>query len=172
MNLTRRVFHVADDPALIARQLAGEDVAPDEVRYHYGVNTDAIISGRACTLGYTEEVLGPHLLVDYLDTIRVDDVRAGGFQVLVGGHAYGSGSSREVAVVAHRGAGIELIIADSFQRIFQENMVYGGMPFTTDRGVLQRLLNGEDIDTNALHADLPPFFRAVADIPPSRALGD
>jgi len=66
--------------------------------------------------------------------------------VVVGGDAYGSGSSREVAVVAHQGAGIELVVADSFQRIFQENMVYAGMPFTTDRGVVARLEAGEDVD--------------------------
>ena len=44
-------------------------------------------------------------------------------RVIVGGDAYGSGSSREVAVVAHQGAGIQLVVARSFQRIFQENMV-------------------------------------------------
>src|SRR5690606_5684876 len=63
---------------------------------------------------------------------------------------------------AHQGAGIELVVADSFQRIFQENMVYGGMPFTTDRSVLDRLSAGEDVDIDELNDQLPPFFRAVA----------
>lgn len=61
------------------------------------------------------------------------------------------------------GAGIELVIADSFQRIFQENMVYGGMPFTTDRTVLDRLKAGEELDVTSLYAALPPFFRAVSE---------
>ena len=122
-----------------------------------------MISGRACTLGYTGEILGPYFLENFLEAVGKDDVRAGGFQVVVGGDAYGSGSSREVAVVAHQGAGIELVVADSFQRIFQENMVYAGMPFTTDRGVVGRLQAGEEIDVTDLVEELPPFFRAVAE---------
>ncbi|GIW71249.1 MAG: hypothetical protein KatS3mg102_0791 [Planctomycetota bacterium] len=166
MKLTGRVLHLVDDPALLRAQLQGRDLSPAELtgaRYVYGVNTDAMISGRACTLGYTPEVLGPHFLADFLEVVREGEIQAGGFQVIVGGHAYGSGSSREVAVVAHRGAGIELVVADSFQRIFQENMVYSGMPFTTDRGVLARLQAGEEIALAELFRELPPFFRAVGE---------
>ena len=164
MKLNGRMLHLVDDAEAIQRQLQGEDlpVAPS-FDYTYGINTDLIISGRACTLGYTGEILGPYFLENFLDTVTKDSIRDGGFQVVVGGHAYGSGSSREVAVVAHQGAGIDLVVADSFQRIFQENMVYSGMPFTTDRGVLTRLANGEDVDTKEFYEPLPPFFRAVAE---------
>jgi 3-isopropylmalate/(R)-2-methylmalate dehydratase large subunit len=162
MKLTGRILHLVDDAAALRAQLAGQDLDVSGAEYVYGVNTDAMISGRACTLGYTGEILGPYFLENFLEAVDTDAVRTGGFQVAVGGHAYGSGSSREVAVVAHQGAGIELIVADSFQRIFQENMVYSGMPFTTDREVLARLQAGEDIDTEALFDELPPFFRAVA----------
>ena len=160
MKLTGRILHLTD-ASDIAAQMGG--AAPEGSEYHYGVNTDAMISGRACTLGYTPEILGPYFLENFLETVSKDDVRTGGYQVVVGGHAYGSGSSREVAVVAHVGAGIELVVADSFQRIFQENMVYAGMPFTTDRGVLDRLQAGEDVDVTSLSQALPPFFRAVSE---------
>ena len=164
MRLSRRILHLVDDPAKIRRQLDGIDFSPsDDSTYVYGVNTDAMISGRACTLGYTPQVLGPHFLEDFQDTIKEGEVKKGGFQVIVGGHAYGSGSSREVAVVAHQGAGIELVVADSFQRIFQENMVYSGMPFTANRHVLDQLEQGEDVDLRQLATALPPFFRAVAE---------
>ncbi len=162
MKLTGRVLHLVDDPTALGRQLAGELLGESDPDYVYGVNTDAMISGRACTLGYTPEILGPYFLQDFRDVVPERGVQRGGFQVVVGGHAYGSGSSREVAVVAHQGAGIELVVADSFQRIFQENMVYSGMPFTTDRSVLERLEAGEEVDTAALADELPPFFRAVA----------
>ena len=147
MKLSGRVLWLTKDPALLRAQLEPEGRAftvaePPEL--HYGVNTDAIISGAACTLGYTPQILGPHFLETFQEVIAADQVRKGGFQVVVGGDAYGSGSSREVAVVAHRGAGIELVVARSFQRIFQENMVYSGLPFTTDFGVLERLMAGED----------------------------
>lgn len=162
MLLSRRVLHLVDDAALLRAQLDGVDLHAPEASYVYGVNTDAMISGQACTLGYTPEILGPHFLAHFLETVEEGDVQRGQFEVIVGGAAYGSGSSREVAVVAHRGAGIRLVVADSFQRIFQENMVYSGMPFTTDRGVLERLQAGEDVDLAALASDLPPLFSAIA----------
>lgn len=163
MKLTGRILHLVDDPAALRSQLDGQDLVGAPGAYTYGVNTDAMISGRACTYGYTGQILGPFFLESFQEVVRKDDVRTGGFQVIVGGHAYGSGSSREVAVVAHQGAGIELVVADSFQRIFQENMVYSGMPFTTDRSVLDRLTAGEDVDVRSFFADLPPFFRTVAE---------
>lgn len=162
MKLTGRVLHLVDDATSVRRQLDGEDLVPSGVPYTYGVNTDLMISGQACTLGYTGEILGPWFLHNFLETVGQGDVKAGGFQVIVAGDAYGSGSSREVAVVAHKGAGIQLVVADSFQRIFQENMVYDGMPFTTDRAVLTRLQGGEDVDVAELVGALPDFFRAVA----------
>lgn len=165
MKLSGRCLWLTEDADLVARQLGGEDLdlSPhDPPPMHYGVNTDAMINGAACTLGYTGEILGPYFLQNFKESIAKDGVKDGGFQVVVGGDAYGSGSSREVAVVAHQGAGIELVVAKSLQRIFQENTVYSGLPFTTDFGVLQRLLDGEDVDLGALADELPPFFRAVA----------
>jgi 3-isopropylmalate/(R)-2-methylmalate dehydratase large subunit len=161
MKLTGRILHLKQDAADLRAQLTGADTH-SQADYVYGVNTDGMISGRACTLGYTPDILGPYFLENFLETVSESDVKNGGFQVIVGGEAYGSGSSREVAVVAHRGAGIELVVADSFQRIFQENMVYSGMPFTTDRGILTPLAAGEDIDLATLFEALPPFFRSVA----------
>lgn len=162
MKLTGRVLTLTEDPKLISAQLAGDEVQTGGEALHYGVNTDAMISGQACTLGYTPEILGPYFLENFKETVAKEGVKGGGFQVVVGGDAYGSGSSREVAVVAHQGAGIELVVARSFQRIFQENMVYGGMPFTTDFGVVDRLKAGEDVDVTEFYDALPPFFRQVA----------
>ncbi|MEL6344605.1 MAG: aconitase family protein [Myxococcota bacterium] len=162
MKLTGRILTLSDDPTLLERQLNGEVVVPGAPALHYGVNTDAMISGRACTLGYTPEILGPFFLENFKEVISAGDIQHGGFQVVVGGDAYGSGSSREVAVVAHQGAGIELVVARSFQRIFQENMVYAGMPFTTDFSVLGRLQAGEEIDVSEFHDALPAFFRQVS----------
>ncbi len=163
MKLTGRILLLCDDPQLVEAQLQGKDLAWTGQPLHYGVNTDLMISGAACTLGYTGAVLGPWFLENFKEVVRKDAVADAGFQVIVGGDAYGSGSSREVAVVAHSGAGIELVVAKSFQRIFQENMVYGGMPFTTDFGVIDRLRGGEDVDTRDFFVALPTFFRAVAE---------
>jgi 3-isopropylmalate/(R)-2-methylmalate dehydratase large subunit len=172
VKLTGRILHLVEDRALLRAQLDGAPLPAGDHAYVYGVNTDDMISGKACTFGYTGAILGPWFLETFRDVVQQGEVAAGGFQVIVGGHAYGSGSSREVAVVAHQGAGIELVVADSFQRIFQENMVYSGMPFTTDRSVLARLANGEDVDVAAFADDLPPFFRAVSRAGGLLAYGD
>ena len=164
MKLRGRILWLTEDPQLVAGQLAGEEIGASAARVpalHYGVNTDAMISGAACTLGYTGPILGPYFLENFKEHVQKDSIRLGGFQVVVGGDAYGSGSSREVAVVAHQGAGVELVVARSFQRIFQENMVYSGLPFTTDFSVIDRLQAGDDVDLGALAQDLPDFFRAV-----------
>ncbi|MBW2257692.1 MAG: hypothetical protein JRI25_24265, partial [Deltaproteobacteria bacterium] len=110
LKLQGRILHLVDDPKALHAQFHGTQAVGGEASYTYGVNTDAMISGQACTLGYTPEVLGPHFLEDFKEVVGEDEVRTGGFQVIVGGHAYGSGSSREVAVVAHQGAGIELVV--------------------------------------------------------------
>ena len=49
MKLKGRVLHLFDRPELLRAQLEGSPAA-DHDAYHYGVNTDAMISGRACTL--------------------------------------------------------------------------------------------------------------------------
>lgn len=165
MKLSGRILWLADEPSALQAQLAGDAAAIEASNppaLHYGVNTDLMISGAACTLGYTPEILGPYFLESFKELVAKDTVRTGGFQVVAGGDAYGSGSSREVAVVAHQGAGIELVVARSFQRIFQENMVYSGLPFTTDFTVLDRLVAGDDVDLGALAEALPAFFKAVA----------
>jgi 3-isopropylmalate/(R)-2-methylmalate dehydratase large subunit len=113
--------------------LCAHAYSPRHPTYVYGVNTDAMISGQACTLGYTGEILGPYFLENFQEVVPKDSGQGGGFRWSWAATPTAAGSSREVAVVAHQGAGIELVVADSFQRIFQENMVYGGMPFTTDR---------------------------------------
>ena len=129
MKLTGRLLWLADDPDLVRRQIEGEDLdvsAAAPPALHYGVNTDLMISGAACTLGYTPEILGPHFLENFKEVVPERGVLDGGFQVVVAGDAYGSGSSREVAVVAHQGAGIELVVARS--RSTTEKSVVNGSP--------------------------------------------
>ena len=163
MKLEGRALWLTEDETLLKKQLDGAPLTESGPRLQYGVNTDAIISGAACTLGYTGEILGPYLLENFKNVVRRGDISEGDFEIVVGGDAYGTGSSREAAVVAHQGAGIKLVVARSFQRIFQENMVYCGLPFTTDFSVLEALLGGRSVDLRTLNAGHPPFFRAVAE---------
>src|ERR671910_307186 len=98
MQLTGRILWLTDDTAQLEHQLGGLDPKFDAEHppaLHFGVNTDAMINGAACTLGYTGDILGPYFLQNFKDVVKKDGVKNGRFQVVVGGDAYGSGSSRE-----------------------------------------------------------------------------
>lgn len=157
----KKIFYYTEDPQSVRNQIDGRPFRYDGQPLVFGVSTDTIINGAACTLGYTENILGPHFLVGKGDLIHENDIAKGNFAVMVGGESYGSGSSREVAVVAHRGAGIELVIAKSLERIFRENMTFDRLHFTTDFSVLDRLRAGETIDLDSLMNDLSPLYKAV-----------
>ena len=72
-------------------------------------------------------------------------MRAGGFDVSVAGRRRGKGSSREQAPYAERAAGIRLLVAESFERIYRQNAINLGMLVTTDFSVLERVRQGEEI---------------------------
>ena len=157
----KKVFYYTEDPLTVRNQIDGKPFRYNGEPLVFGVSTDTIINGAACTLGYTEPVLGPHFLVGKGDVIHENDVANGNFAVVVGGESYGSGSSREVAVVAHRGAGIKLVVAKSLERIFRENMTFDRLYFTTDFTVLDKLLSGETIDLDAIMENLSPLYKAI-----------
>ncbi len=158
----KKIFYYTEDPDKVRAQIEGRAFEYRQDPLVFGVSTDTIINGAACTLGYTEPILGPHFLVGKGDVIKEGDIQKGNFAVVVGGQSYGSGSSREVAVVAHRGAGIQLVVAQSFERIFRENMTFDRLHHTTDMSVIQKLLAGETIDLDVLMEDqLSPLYRSV-----------
>ena len=99
------IFYYTDSEAQVQSQLNGDHFEFTSELLKFGISTDTIINGAACTLGYTPEILGPHFLVGKGDVIHEDAILSGNYSVVVAGKSYGSGSSSEVAVVAHRGAG-------------------------------------------------------------------
>ncbi len=86
------------------------------------VNTDEIIPARYLNTDDQRE-LARHCLED-LDPGFVQKVRPG--DVIVAGEDFGCGSSREHAVWALRGAGVQAVIAGSFARIFYRNAINCG----------------------------------------------
>ena len=90
MKLRGRILWLTEDPQHITQQLTGTDLdarADAAPALHYGVNTDLMISGAACTLGYTGPILGPYFLENFKEQDQKDSIKDGGNQVVVGGYA-------------------------------------------------------------------------------------
>ena len=64
---------------------------------------------------------------------------AGGIEVSVAGKRYGKGSSREHSPAAEKLAGIRLVIAESFERIYRQNADNIGLFTSTDFGLIERI---------------------------------
>lgn len=143
-----RVLYLSDNPAVMHAQLRGEDVAlADALPLRDDVSTDEITPVTVMTV--YDDRLGdvPYVgLRSGAETpVERGAIRAGGFGITVGGHRYGKGSSRESSPLAELSAGIRLIVARSFERIYRQNCDNIGILTTTDFTVLDRIAAGEAI---------------------------
>lgn len=92
--------------------------------YGNNINTDVIFPGKYTYTLKTSEAIAAHALED-LDPLFASQVRVG--DIIVAGHNWGCGSSREQAVTALKYAGIQIIIAASFSRIYFRNCINQGV---------------------------------------------
>lgn len=138
-------------------------------RVGHHVNTDVIIPGRYLTLR-DQASLGRHCL-EGVDPTFAARVRPG--DILVAGRNFGSGSSREHAVLALKGAGIAAIIAESVARIFFRNAINLGLPVIVSpeiAGALQEDdvatvdLGGGEVRQGRSVMRFQPFVGQVGDI--------
>jgi len=148
LTFTGRILYLSDSPDAMRRQLAGERLsmaAAGPLRDN--VSTDEI-TPVTVMLTYDER-LGQYPYVGFIAggerPVKAGDIRAGGFEVTVAGKRYGKGSSRESSPIAEMSAGIRLIVAESFERIYQQNCDNIGIFTTTDFGILKRIEAGEAI---------------------------
>jgi len=89
-------------------------------KYGDDVNTDVIFPGKYTYTIKNEAEMAQHALED-LDPTFAGNVRPG--DIIVGGRNWGAGSSREQAVTCLKAAGVKVIVAASFARIFFRNAV-------------------------------------------------
>jgi len=160
---TRRVLYLTKDSDVILQQLADKRILPpqpDELMDH--ISTDEIIPSRAGMEYSDPENLGDHLLTGLQGgMIKSGDIK-GKFDVIVAGNSFGRGSSREHAQLALKGAGIEVVIAKSFERIFRENCNnYGIHNLSLASQVTQDFLTGKTVREEQLTQSLGPTTKEI-----------
>ena len=177
-----RVLYLADDGDIVRRQLSGERIVREEAgELRNDVSTDeispvAILSyydDRLARYPYTGFTCGGGGQVGLGDgpeksgraggatPIGPGDVQAAGFSVVVAGRRYGKGSSREHSPAAERLAGIRLVVAESFERIYRQNADNTGLFTSTDFSLLDRVERGEAIPIEALLVGREPLAAAI-----------
>ncbi len=145
---TGRILFLCNDPALITRQLEGESLSREQVGVlRDNISTDEITPTTVMTV--YDDRLGDFPYVGYqagnATPIGKGAIRKSGISVVVGGKRYGKGSSRENSPMAELSAGIRLVIAESFERIYRQNAHNVGLLTSTDLGLVDRIQRGETI---------------------------
>ncbi len=113
-------------------------------RYGANVDTDAIIPARYLNTSDPEE-LARHVMED-LDARFSKEVKTG--DMVVAEENFGSGSSREHAPLALKAAGVSVVIASSFARIFYRNSINIGLPILECPQAVEDIQMGDDVEVN------------------------
>ena len=157
IKFSGRILFLTDDTAIIRQQLeaSGEAAAALETELAArllkgdlplmsNISTDEITPGWVCF--YYDETLGQYVYVGMRESaVKKDEVKNGGFAVVVSGLSKGCGSSRETAPYAEKAAGIQLVIAQSIEKIYGQNSQNIGLLTSTDFGLVERIRRGEEI---------------------------
>jgi 3-isopropylmalate/(R)-2-methylmalate dehydratase large subunit len=169
VRFTGRILFLTEDPELIKRQLAGEDLAWDtknpanNPKLRDDISTDEITPAHYCF--YFDETLGE---IPYLGLkcgsehpIGRSDVKKGGFVCAVSGKRRGKGSSREQSPYAEMCAGIRVVIAENIERIYKQNCQNLGLLTATDFSLIDKIRSGEDIALSEFTAGEDEITRQV-----------
>ena len=164
LHFKGRILFLSEDPDVIASQLEGRAIAREAAgRLRDNVSTDEITPVPTMTIW--DDRLGriPYtgLKAGQRFPIGRDAIREAGFEVVVAGARYGKGSSREHSPAAERAAGVRLVIAESFERIYRQNADNIGLLTSTDFGLVERIRRGEPITLTELLADRDPLAAAI-----------
>jgi len=137
------------------------------------VDTDQIIPARYLTT-FDPSTLAKHCMED-ADPTFPKKVEKG--DIIVAGENFGSGSSREHAPIAIKGAGVSCVVAESFARIFFRNAFNMGLPIFLCPGLRQSVKKGDIIHVDGERgeilidgslqrfdvAPIPPFMQSLID---------
>src|SRR5216684_7830687 len=170
-----RILFLTEDTSLIRRQLEATGaeanrleteltarLLKDDLPLMNNISTDEITPGWVCF--YYDETLGQYVYVGMRDgAVKKDEVKNGGFAVVVSGLSKGCGSSRETAPYAEKWAGIQLVIAESIEKIYGQNSQNIGLLTSTDFGLIDRIRRGEEIALEEFTKGLDPISRDIVE---------
>src|SRR2546430_11462823 len=170
-----RILFLTEDTSLIRQQLKAtgdetkrlEDelaqrLANDALPLMNNISTDEITPGWVCF--HYDETLGEYVYVGMREgAVKKDEVKRGGFAVVMSGLSKGCGSSRETAPYAEKWAGIQLVIAQSIEKIYGQNSQNIGLLTSTDLGLIERIRRGEEIALAEFTKGLDPISRDIVE---------
>jgi 3-isopropylmalate/(R)-2-methylmalate dehydratase large subunit len=169
VRLQGRILFLTEDPELIKRQLAGEDLPWDtknpanNPKLRDDISTDEITPAHYCF--YFDETLGeiPYLGLKCgnVTPIGRGEVKRGGFVCAVSGKRRGKGSSREQSPYAEMCAGIRVVIAENIERIYKQNCQNLGLLTSTDFSLIDKIQSGEEIPLSDFTAGEDEITRQV-----------
>ena len=134
----------------------------DDLPLMNNISTDEITPGWVCF--HYDETLGQYVYVGMREAaVKKDEVKNGGFAVVVSGLSKGCGSSRETAPYAEKWAGIQLVIAQSIEKIYGQNSQNIGLLTSTDFGLIERIRRGEEIALEEFTKGLDPISRDIVE---------
>jgi 3-isopropylmalate/(R)-2-methylmalate dehydratase large subunit len=169
VRLQGRILFLTEDPDLIKRQLAGEDLPWDtknsanNPKLRDDISTDEITPAHYCF--YFDETLGeiPYLGLKCgsVTPIGRGDVKRGGFVCAVSGKRRGKGSSREQSPYAEMCAGIHVVIAENIERIYKQNCQNLGVLTSTNFSLIDEIRAGNEIPLSEFTAGEDEITRQV-----------
>src|SRR5438128_11678133 len=175
LNFVGRILFLTEDTSLIRRQLEANGIEArtleDELAQRLmnedlplmnNISTDEITPGWVCF--HYDETLGEYVYVGMRDgAVKKDEVKNGGFAVVVSGLSKGCGSSRETAPYAEKWAGIQLVIAKSIEKIYGQNSQNSGLLASSDFGLIERIRRGEEIPLAEFTKGLDPISKDIVE---------
>ena len=143
-----RILYLSQCPATVKKALGGQPVRlADALPLRDDVSTDEITP--IAILTHFDDELGRYPYTGFKTQgelpVAVDAMRDSRIQVVVAGRRYGKGSSREHSPAAEKLAGVRLVIAESFERIYRQNADNIGLITSTDFSLIARIEAGEAI---------------------------
>jgi 3-isopropylmalate dehydratase small subunit len=111
-------------------------------KFGKNIDTDAIIPARHCNTSDPNE-LAKHCMED-ADPEFVHKMKQG--DLIVADSNFGCGSSREVAPISIKAAGVSAVIAKSFARIFFRNAINIGLPILESKEAVDGIQEGDIVE--------------------------